>query len=65
MLEADRQSGAKGLLAVAGFNMRAVPTIREILNYWERTGEEEGSNRDVQEVFVSVRVDAKGSKRAS
>ena len=34
----DRQSGAKEALAKAGFNLHAVLTISELLDYWEKTG---------------------------
>jgi uridine monophosphate synthetase len=34
----DRQSGAKEALAAAGFTLHAVVTIRELVDYWERTG---------------------------
>ncbi len=34
----DRQSGAKDALAKAGFNLHAVLTISELLDYWEKTG---------------------------
>ena len=37
----DRQSGAKQLLAEAGYNLHAVMTINELLDYWEMTGEVE------------------------
>ncbi len=34
----DRQSGAKEALTGAGFNLHAVLTITELLNYWEQNG---------------------------
>ncbi|MFH1908680.1 MAG: orotidine-5'-phosphate decarboxylase [Chloroflexota bacterium] len=34
----DRQSGAKESLAEEGFNLHAVLTISELLDYWEKTG---------------------------
>ncbi len=34
----DRQSGAKESLGQAGFNLHAVLTITQLLNYWEETG---------------------------
>jgi uridine monophosphate synthetase len=34
----DRQSGAKEALDQAGYNLHAVLTITELLDYWERTG---------------------------
>ena len=34
----DRQSGAKESLAQAGFDMHAVLTITQMLDYWEETG---------------------------
>lgn len=34
----DRQSGAKESLAQAGFNLHAVLTISELLDYWEKAG---------------------------
>jgi uridine monophosphate synthetase len=37
----DRQSGAKELLAEAGFNLHAVLTITDLLDYWEKTGQVE------------------------
>lgn len=37
----DRQSGAKESLEQAGYSMHAVLTIRQLLDYWEKTGEVE------------------------
>ncbi|NJN79419.1 MAG: orotate phosphoribosyltransferase [Anaerolineales bacterium] len=37
----DRQSGAKESLAQAGFNLHAVLTIGQLLEYWEETGKVE------------------------
>jgi uridine monophosphate synthetase len=37
----DRQSGAKGSLAQAGFSMHAVLTISQLLDYWEKAGKVE------------------------
>ena len=37
----DRQSGAKELLAEAGFSLHAVMTITDLLDYWEKTGKVE------------------------
>ena len=34
----DRQSGAKESLSQAGFNLHAVLTISQLLEYWEETG---------------------------
>ncbi|MFN3490963.1 MAG: orotate phosphoribosyltransferase, partial [Anaerolineales bacterium] len=34
----DRQSGAKESLSQAGFNLHAVLTISELLDYWEEKG---------------------------
>jgi len=34
----DRQSGAKAALTGAGFNLHAILTIAELLDYWEKTG---------------------------
>lgn len=34
----DRQSGAKESLSQAGFNLHAVLTINQLLDYWEETG---------------------------
>lgn len=34
----DRQSGAKESLSQAGFNLHAVLTISDLLNYWEENG---------------------------
>jgi len=34
----DRQSGAKESLEKAGFHLRAVLTITQLLDYWEKTG---------------------------
>lgn len=34
----DRQSGAKESLTQAGYNLHAVLTIRQMLDYWETTG---------------------------
>ncbi len=39
----DRQSGAKEALAEAGFNLHAVLTITNMLDYWEKTGKVEAS----------------------
>jgi hypothetical protein len=35
----DRQSGARESLEQAGFNLHAVLTISDLLDYWEKTGE--------------------------
>lgn len=37
----DRQSGAKESLSQAGFNLHAVLTINQMLEYWEETGKVE------------------------
>ncbi len=37
----DRQSGAKESLGQAGFNLHAVLTITQMLDYWEKTGKVE------------------------
>ena len=34
----DRQSGAKGSLAEAGYNLHSVLTITQLLDFWESTG---------------------------
>jgi len=34
----DRQSGAKESLEQAGYNLHAVLTISDLLQYWESTG---------------------------
>jgi uridine monophosphate synthetase len=46
----DRQSGAKESLAEAGYQLHAVLTIGELLDYWEKTGKVE------QEKIAAVRA---------
>ena len=48
----DRQSGAKESLAQAGFNLHAVLTIGQILEYWESTGKVEKDKIEATREFL-------------
>jgi len=48
----DRQSGAKESLAEAGFNLHAVLTISQLLEYWESTGKVEKDKIEVTREFL-------------
>jgi len=48
----DRQSGAKAALARAGFNLHAVLTISDMLNYWEESGSVEKENIEETRAFL-------------
>jgi len=48
----DRQSGAKESLAQAGFNLHAVLTISELLDYWEKTGKVEKDKIEETQRFL-------------
>ncbi len=49
----DRQSGAKELLAEAGFDLHTVLTISELLNYWEKTDKVEQDKIAATREFLS------------
>jgi uridine monophosphate synthetase len=49
----DRQSGAKESLNQAGFNLHAVLTINQLLNYWEETGKVEKDKIEETRKFLS------------
>jgi len=48
----DRQSGAKEALAEAGYNMHAVLTITQLLDYWEKTGKVEKGKIEATRKFL-------------
>jgi uridine monophosphate synthetase len=48
----DRQSGAKESLAEAGYAMRAVLTIGEMLDHWEETGKVVNENIEATRKFL-------------
>jgi uridine monophosphate synthetase len=48
----DRQSGAKESLEQAGYSMHAVLTIRQLLDYWEKTGKVEGDKIEQAHSFL-------------
>src|SRR5262245_40006770 len=48
----DRQSGAKESLAQAGFAMHAVLTIRQLLDYWEKTNKVEKDKIEETRLFL-------------
>ena len=48
----DRQSGAKESLAEAGYTLRAVLTIGEMLDYWEKTGKVEKMKIEATRKFL-------------
>lgn len=49
----DRESGAKGSLAQAGYAMHAVLTISEMLDHWERTARVEKVKIEATRDFLS------------
>ncbi len=49
----DRQSGAKESLAVAGYEMHAVLTITDMLDYWEKTGKVEQDKIEETRKFLA------------
>ncbi len=48
----DRQSGAKEALAEAGFQLHAVLTISELLDYWGKTGKVDSEKIAATRVFL-------------
>lgn len=48
----DRQSGAKESLEQAGYSMHAVLTIRQLLDYWEKTGKVEAAKIEQARSFL-------------
>jgi len=48
----DRQSGAKESLAEAGYTIHSVLTIKQMLDYWEKTGKVEKSKIDATREFL-------------
>jgi uridine monophosphate synthetase len=48
----DRQSGAKESLAQAGFEMHAVLTMRQLLDYWEKTNKVERDKIEETRLFL-------------
>ena len=48
----DRQSGAKESLEQAGYSMHAVLTIRQLLDYWEKTGKVEADKIEQTRLFL-------------
>lgn len=48
----DRQSGAKESLEQAGYSMHAVLTIRQLLDYWEKTGKVEADKIEQARSFL-------------
>jgi len=52
----DRQSGAKESLEQAGFQLHAVLTISELLDYWEKTGKVEKEKIAATREFLKKRV---------
>ncbi len=49
----DRQSGAKESLAEAGFQLHAVLTISEMLDYWEATGKVSSEKISATRAFLA------------
>ena len=49
----DRQSGAKESLAKAGYNLLAVLTITQLLDYWEKTGKVDGDKIKATREFLA------------
>jgi uridine monophosphate synthetase len=49
----DRQSGAKESLEKAGFHLRAVLTITQLLDYWEKTGKVEKEKIEKTRIFLA------------
>lgn len=50
----DRQSGARESLAEAGYAMHAVLTIRQMLDYWEKTGKVAKEKIETTREFLSA-----------
>lgn len=50
----DRQSGARESLEAAGFRLHAVLTLRDLLDYWERTGKVEQSKIKATRAFLDA-----------
>jgi len=48
----DRQSGAKESLEQAGYSMHAVLTIRQLLDYWEKTNKVERDKIEETRLFL-------------
>jgi len=48
----DRQSGAKKALAEAGFQLHAVLTLNELLDYWGKTGKVDSEKIAATRVFL-------------
>lgn len=48
----DRQSGAKESLGQAGYNLHAVLTIADLLNYWEENGKVEKDKIEETKKFL-------------
>ena len=48
----DRQSGAKESLEQAGYSMHAVLTIRQLLDYWEKTNKVEKDKIEETRLFL-------------
>ncbi len=48
----DRQSGAKESLGQAGYNLHAVLTIADLLNYWEENGKIEKDKIEETKLFL-------------
>ena len=48
----DRQSGAAEALAAAGYRLRAVMTLTQMLDHWERTGRVPAEQIDATRVFL-------------
>lgn len=48
----DRQSGAKESLEQAGYQLHAVLTISEMLNYWEEAGKVEKTKIEATRKFL-------------
>ena len=51
----DRQSGAKEALEAAGFHLHAVLTIKQLLDYWEKTGKAEKGKIEETRQFLDRR----------
>jgi len=50
----DRESGAKGSLAQAGYSLHAVLTISQLLEYWEKTGKVEQDKIEATRDFLKT-----------
>jgi len=48
----DRQSGAKESLEQAGYNLHAVLTISDLLDYWESTGKVDKEKIEATRAFL-------------